>query len=226
MLAAGVAHEINNPLAYVLGSLELAARAVEAAPVATPELGQALSTAKEGVNRIRTIVEDLRALSRTGGSVMQPVDVQGVLDSTLALAGSELSGRARLVREYHPVPLARANPARLGQVFLNLIVNALDAMSDRPLDERKLGLCVGQDAAGNIVVRVSDTGGGIPPGLVERIFDPFFTTKPEGRGTGLGLAICHQLVAELDGEIAVESTSERGSTLRLTLRAADEATLS
>ena len=154
-------------------------------------------------------------------AAMQPVDVCMVLDSTLALAWSELSGRARIVREYQTVPLARANVARLGQVFLNLILNALDAMSGRPLGERELGLRIERDAAGNIVVRVSDTGRGIAPQHVERIFDPFFTTNANGHGTGLGLAICHQLVADLGGDIAVEATSDQGTTLRVTLPSAD-----
>jgi PAS domain S-box-containing protein len=220
ILAAGVAHEINNPLAYVLGNLELAARV----PPVSPEVAAALSTAKEGVHRIRAIVEDLRALSRTGMSAMQPVDVRDVLDATLALAGSELEGRARIVREYQTVPLARANSARLAQIFLNLIVNALDAMAGQPLDERELYLRVGQDGSGDIIVRVSDTGSGISPELVEHVFDPFFTTKATGRGTGLGLAISHHLVNELGGDLAVESTSSRGTTLRVTLRAAETAT--
>ncbi|HEX7604986.1 MAG TPA: HAMP domain-containing sensor histidine kinase, partial [Polyangiaceae bacterium] len=213
--------EINNPLAYVLGSLELASRALEAGPAASPQVGVALSTAKEGVHRIRAIIEDLRSLSRSGESAMQPVDVSSVLDSTLALAASEVSSRARIVRAYQPVPPARANMARLGQLFLNLIVNALDAMGDLPRDERVLELCIGQDATGNIVVRVSDTGRGISPRNVERIFDPFFTTNANGQGTGLGLAICHQLVADLGGDIAVEATSERGTTLRVTLPSAE-----
>ena len=221
MLAAGVAHEINNPLAYVLGSLELASRELETDPAASPQVAVALSTAKEGVHRIRAIIEDLRSLSRSGVSAMQPVDVCMVLDSTLALAWSELSGRARIVREYQTVPLARANVARLGQVFLNLILNALDAMSGRPLGERELGLRIERDDAGNIVVRVSDTGRGIAPQHVERIFDPFFTTNANGHGTGLGLAICHQLVADLGGDIAVEATSDQGTTLRVTLPSAD-----
>ena len=216
MLAAGVAHEINNPLAYVLGSLEVASRH----PAASAEVASALGTAKEGVHRIRAIIEDLRSLSRADVSAMQPVDVPGVLDATLALAGSELADRARIVREYQSVPPAQANMARLGQIFLNLITNALDAMAQRPLEERVLGLRIAQDDAGNIVVRVSDTGTGIPPELVERVFDPFFTTNANGRGTGLGLAICHRLVSDLGGDIAVESTSERGSILRVTLRAA------
>ena len=221
MLAAGVAHEINNPLAYVLGSIENARRSLEGPTVALGQAREALATALEGVARVRTIVRDLSALSRAEASSLQAVDVRTVLDSTLTLAGSEIEGRARIVREYEPVPETRVAPARLGQVFLNLMVNALEAMPGDRATPNELRVRTTTDPCGKPVVEVSDTGEGIPPEIVTRIFDPFFTTKPAGHGTGLGLAICHRIITEAGGEISVDSTPGKGSTFRLTLPPAE-----
>ncbi len=222
LLAAGVAHEINNPIAYVLGSIENARRNIEASPPDHEQALSALSTALEGVDRVRLIVRDLGVLSRVDEHAMQSVDVHAVLDSTLTLAGSQVSGLARIVREYGEIPEARMNAARLGQVFLNLMVNAIEAMDQRQVSEREVRVRTSTDGDGRPVIEVSDTGSGIPPELVERIFDPFFTTKPDGRNTGLGLAICHRLVVEAGGEITVDTAPGRGSTFRLTLPPASE----
>ena len=215
-LGAGVAHEINNPLAYALSSVELAARQVAAMPAAPPELGALLDTAIEGLGRVRTIVRDLRTLSRPDDGPPEPTDVQAILESSLTLAASALSGRARVVREYSEVPPASANGPRLAQVALNLVLNARDAMSG-PGELRVRTLL---DPAGRVAFEVEDTGAGIAPDVLAHIFDPFFTTKPIGRGTGLGLAICHQIVAGFGGEITVRSTPGRGSTFRVSLPAA------
>jgi PAS domain S-box-containing protein len=217
LLAAGVAHEINNPLAYVLGSIENARRNLLAAKPDVSQTLEALATALEGVDRVRVIVRDLGVLSRSDDRAVEGVVVHTVLESTLTLAGREIEGRAKLIRDYQPVPDASINAARLGQVVLNLIVNALESMRDRDADERELRVHTSTDPSGRAIVEVSDTGRGIPPELVSRIFDPFFTTKAEGRGPGLGLAICHRLIAEAGGDISVDSTPGRGSTFRLTL---------
>jgi PAS domain S-box-containing protein len=217
LLAAGVAHEINNPLAYVLGSIENARRSISLSP---PDHGQALEalmTALEGVDRVRSIVRDLGVLSRADEQSLESVDVRAVLESTLTLAGPQIEGRARVVREYSPVPEARVNAARLGQVFLNLLVNALESMHDRELAQRELRVRTSTDPTGKPVIEVSDNGAGIAPELMNRIFDPFFTTKLDGHGTGLGLAICYRIVAEAGGDITVDSAPGRGSTFRLTL---------
>ncbi len=216
LLAAGVAHEINNPLGYVLNCVEIAARELDqAGQPATASAQSALALALEGVGRVRTIVNDLRMLSRVE-QVVQPSDVRAVLETTLGLARTEISDRATIVCDFQPTPLARVNPARLGQIFLNLIINALDAMPEQT-PQNKLLLRTYQDATGSAVVEVTDTGVGIAPELVDRIFDPFFTTKADGRGTGLGLAICHQLVFELGGQISVQSVQGKGTTFRVSL---------
>jgi PAS domain S-box-containing protein len=217
LLAAGVAHEINNPLAYVLGSIEIVRREIERPGPVSDAAREALGRALEGVDRVRTIVRDLQTLSRADEHTVQDVDLRAALDATLTLAESEISRRARIVRDYRDVPAARVNAARLGQVILNLVVNAVEAMPDRSPETNELVLRTRSDARGRAVIEVADNGEGIAGEVVDRIFDPFFTTKPNGHGTGLGLAICHQIVAEAGGEIAVESTPGKGSTFRVIL---------
>jgi PAS domain S-box-containing protein len=213
LLGAGVAHEINNPLAYALSGVQLAARMVSGMPDAPPQVGELLATAAEGLGRVRTIVRDLRSLARPDDGPPVPTDVHEVLESTLTLAASALSGRARVVREYCDLPLAAANSPRLAQVALNLVHNALESMSE-PGELRVRTLV---DETGRVVFEVEDTGMGIPPDVLARIFDPFFTTKPIGSGTGLGLAICHQIVAGFGGAITVRSTVGQGTTFRVSL---------
>ncbi len=221
LLSAGVAHEINNPLAYTLGSIENARRSLEGpAPDATQAI-MALDTALEGIERVRSVVRDFGMLSRPDERSAQVIDVRKILDSTLTLAGKEIEGRARVVRDYAPVPEVRMNVARLGQVFLNLMVNAVEWMPEAS-EDNELRVRTFTDAGGEPVVEISDTGAGIPAELLDRVFDPFFTTKPDGQGTGLGLAICHRILTEAGGEISVVSTPGRGSTFRLVLPRAGE----
>jgi PAS domain S-box-containing protein len=217
LLGAGVAHEINNPLAYALSGVEMAARRVASMPDASPEIGELLGAALEGIGRVRAIVHDLRVFTRPDDGPPQPTDVREILESTLTLAASALSGRARVVRDYADVPMAAANGPRLGQVALNLVLNAIESMKE-PGELRVRTLL---DDAGRVAFEVEDTGAGIPPEVLARIFDPFFTTKPVGRGTGLGLAICHQIVRGLGGEITVRSTLGRGTTFRVALPLAE-----
>ena len=225
MLAAGVAHEINNPLTYVLASIEVARLDIEQLEAPPARAREALAMALEGIGRVRAIVGDLRTMSREDGQAVLPIDVRATLESTLALAKSQIAGRAHIVRDYEPTPLAAGSAARLGQVFLNLIVNALEAMPNDSPNTNALCLRTRTTKDGKAVVEVSDNGAGIAPKALGRVFDPFFTTKPVGQGTGLGLAICRQIIAELGGEISVESTVGRGTTFRVTLPAAgpDEA---
>ncbi len=216
LLAAGVAHEINNPLAYVLNNIEIASREIGRDPSSSSNARAALGTALQGVFRIRTIVHDLVTLSRTDPANIEAVDVAATLESTLALAQRELAGRVRIIRAYAPCPLAHANAARLGQVFLNLIVNAVDAMREES-SANVLRLTTGSDARGRTIVEVTDNGVGIAHELLSRIFDPFYTTKLAGKGTGLGLAISHEIVSELGGELSVESVLGEGTTFRVAL---------
>ncbi len=221
MLAAGVAHEVNNPLAYVLNNIEIATKELARRGESTRTTREALGVALEGVDRIRTIVRALLELSRVDDTAIGPVDVRAVVESTVALAAHEIAERAELETQYQPVPLARGTAARLGQVLLNLLTNALEAMPAGAKEKNRLGVSVRCSAAGDVVIEVSDNGVGVAPEHAARIFDPFFTTKSNGKGTGLGLAISQRLVAELGGELSFESTPNRGTTFSLRLRAED-----
>ena len=223
MLAAGVAHEVNNPLAYVLNNIEIAMRSLVPLGEATAESRQALLVALEGVDRIRTIVRDLLLLSRIDDGAMGLVDVRAVVDSTLALAANKVSEHAQLHREYRSAPFVRGTEARLGQVLLNLVANALEAMPTAARVTNELRVVVSTTADGDAVIAVADNGLGIAPEHAARIFEPFFTTKALGRGTGLGLSISQRLVAELGGELSFESTPNRGTTFRVALPAVDPA---
>jgi PAS domain S-box-containing protein len=222
-LAAGVAHEINNPLSYVLLNLDLVLRELEAhslgdeSPVPCGDLVTRLREARLGVDRVRLIVQDLKAFSRVDSERRGPVDVRRVLDETIELASNEIRHRARLVREFADVPPALANASRLGQVFLNLLLNAGQAIAEGDVEHNQITVSVSAGEGGRVVVAVRDTGAGIPEDILTRVFEPFFTTKPSGFGTGLGLSICHGIVTSLGGEITVESRIGHGSVFRVIL---------
>jgi PAS domain S-box-containing protein len=222
-LAAGVAHEINNPLAFVLNNVTYVERLLTA-PGATAlpagdveELHRALQETREGVLRMRDIVRDLRLFSRVDDAGPRWVDLEKVLTSAALLAGGEARERARLVRVTGPAPRVYGPEGRLLQVFVNLLVNAAQALPEGQAERHEIRLRTGTDASGRALVEVSDTGCGIPPEVMPRLFEPFFTTKPVGQGTGLGLSICHGIVSALGGRIEVESEVGRGSTFRVLL---------
>jgi len=148
------------------------------------------------------------------------VDVRLVLDSAVRLSWNEIRHRAKLVKSYGAVPPVDASESRLGQVFLNLIVNAAQAIPEGKADENEIRLVTTVGTDGDVVIEVHDTGHGMSPEVIERLFTPFFTTKPVGFGTGLGLSICHRIVSSLGGEITVESKPGRGSMFRVSLPAA------
>jgi two-component system, NtrC family, sensor kinase len=226
-LAASVGHEINNPLTYVLGNLELMQRRLakgEAGTQADLEaIKHQLRVVREGAERVRDIVRDLRTLSRNEYDQSGPVELHPALDLAASMANHELRHRARLVKEYGKVPPVWGEQARLGQVFLNLLVNAAQALPEGAYDDHEVRLRTYVRDEGSVVVEVSDTGSGISDDAVGRIFEPFFTTKPSGVGTGLGLSICHNIVRSLGGSIQAERGRERGTTFRVVLRTADAA---
>jgi len=215
MIAASVAHEIKNPLACVAANLELAVQATGELPdvpaAMREELADELRDACEGARRVQQIVRDLGVFSRPADERSAPVDVRAVLEASLRLARTELVHRALLVKELGEVPLVQGNECRLGQVFLNLLVNAAQAIPDDLPSKKQIRVVTRTDADGSVVVEVADTGTGMPPEVVDRLFTPFFTTKPPGAGTGLGLSICHRIVTSMGGEIAVESEVGKGT---------------
>jgi PAS domain S-box-containing protein len=223
-LAAGVAHEINNPLAYVAMNLEIVARALPHGAGAHSELPALVADAREGVARVSSIVRDLRALARPEHDVRGPVDLSAVLASSIKMAHNEIRHRARVVEHYErDLPSVLADSSRLGQVLLNLLMNAAQAIEEGHADRNEIRIRAARDGVDHVIVEVEDTGAGIPAAVQSRIFDPFFTTKAPGAAMGLGLAISHQIVNAMDGEITVNSTPGAGTTFRVRLRAAHQA---
>jgi two-component system NtrC family sensor kinase len=143
--------------------------------------------------------------------------VRAVIESTLSLAAQKIAERAHLECEYRPVPLARGTPARLGQLLLNLVVNALEAMPQATRSTNRLRVAVLPSSAGGAVIEVSDNGVGLTPEHAARVFGPFFTTRSFQSGTGVGLAISQRLAVEIGGTLSFESAPRRGSTFRVTL---------
>ncbi len=227
-LAAGVGHEINTPLAYVIGNLDFALQTLtDAERVAGrgdsslqhwSELRQALRDARHGAERVREIVRDLRTFSSTQASDKVPFELVPVLVSSIQMAFSQIRHRAQLVRDFRNVPMVAGNPSRLGQVFVNLLVNAAHAMPVGNAGEHTITVRTSFEGT-EVRVDVSDTGSGIESEHLPRVFDPFFTTKPIGRGTGLGLFVCKRIVGDHGGRIEVRSLPGQGSTFSVILPA-------
>jgi PAS domain S-box-containing protein len=224
-LAAGVAHEVNNPLAYVVTSLDLLNSRLQQ-PLGggdekdrerTDWMRRQVARAYEGVERVRLIVRDLKAFSRADDEAVGVVDPRRALDTAIALASNEIRHRALLLKDYAALPPVWANEARLGQIFLNLLLNAIQAIAPGAAAENVIRISGHTDCGGRAVIEVRDTGSGIDPAHLAFVFDPFFTTKPLNEGTGLGLSLCHSIVASLDGQITVQSEPGKGSTFRVVL---------
>ena len=222
-LAAGVGHEINNPLAYLMMNLEGAVQNLAREPVRLSEARARLEEAREGAERIRVIVRDLKVFSRQEGEERAMLDVNAVVVPALRMAAHAVHPRARLVEEFGQPPRVMGSEARLGQVMLNLLVNALQAIPEGSPEHHEVRVRTGQDDSGRALVEVSDTGCGMSPTVLARIFDPFFTTKDCAEGTGLGLPICQQIVQAHGGELRVRSEEGRGSVFTVLLPAAEAA---
>ncbi len=221
-LAAGVAHEVNNPLAYVMTNLQVAQELTRQDPVPGEGIEECLVDALDGCVRVKRIVEDLRQLTRPPDADICANSAEEILERCVHIATNEIRHRARIVREYKRAPLVVCSEGRLSQVLLNLLLNAAQAMPVGRAD--KMQLTVRIDSRGDdVVIEVQDTGSGIAPEALPRVFDPFFTTKSPGVGTGLGLSICHTLVTQMGGSIAVESEVGAGTVVRVRLPAAAEA---
>jgi signal transduction histidine kinase/CheY-like chemotaxis protein len=224
-LAAGIGHEINNPLAYLIMCLEMISKIVHRSRDQlgnSAQLEELLRVAREGADKMRRIVNDMRSLGRSHDDVRGPVDVHRVLESSLELAGGEIQARARVVKEFGKVPWVEANQGRLGQVFVNLLINAAQAIGSAPPEAHTIRIATRLDPRGKVEVSIRDTGRGIETQHRARLFEPFFTTKPVGEGVGLGLSVCHALVESLGGSIVVESESGQGTTFRVLLPVSPE----
>ncbi|MBI5497445.1 MAG: PAS domain S-box protein [Deltaproteobacteria bacterium] len=228
-LAAGVAHEINNPLSYVLANLQHVAARMEGLKQAdvTRQCGMeahlddvisAVNDARDGAERVRRIARDLGTLSRSAeDEPVRPASLVRVLEAAVSLAWNHVRHRAQFTREIGVAPLVDANESKLGQVFLNLLINAAHAIPEGQAGTNEIRVRIRTGDDGDAVVEVHDTGCGIPEELQERIFDPFFTTKPVGQGTGLGLSICKAIIASCGGTLTVRSRVGVGSCFTVTL---------
>ena len=224
LLTASIAHEINNPLAFILPNFEMVEAWLEAARDGKThksvqnldDLGKLMIECRRGLDRIARLVRQLRIFSHPGRQDLSLVDVDAVVRSVVTLVEREVSGRAGFTVYASQDCFARANDDQLRQVLLNLMLNAAQSFPPDKVDGR---IEVFVERRGEeIVVRVIDNGCGIAPENIRRVFDPFFTTKPVGRGTGLGLAISRDLVKKMDGNITLESQLGRGTSVSITLR--------
>jgi PAS domain S-box-containing protein len=218
-LAAGVAHEINNPLSSVISNLEFVLEEIRRLFASDPQpsapVMAAASEALQGADRVSAIIRDLMAFSHPRAEAGQ-VDVERALDLAVNMAVPEIRHHARVVKEYGRVPLARGDASRLGQVFLNVLVNAAQAIPTGRPDDHEIRIAT-RLQGDRIVVSVRDTGTGMPPEVLRRIFEPFYSTKPVGSGTGLGLYTSLAAVRAMGGDIAAESEPGGGSTFTIVL---------
>ncbi len=214
-LAAGVAHEINNPLSYVKGNLELLSE--ELTGNVDPDLLSALKDTAVGVDRIERIVTDLRGFARASEGRDDVCVVSEALDEALRLSAHRLK-YLTLSRDVPSLPVADAPAHRVVQILVNLLVNAADALFESRGAEGRIDISA-RHARGRIELRVEDNGPGLTPEQLERLFTPFFTTKDPGKGTGLGLALSKAYLDQMDGSITAENRPQGGACFRVTLRA-------
>lgn len=250
-LAAGVAHEINNPVGFISNNMEVlqeyiqhytkilriienlkqqvADGDIEKAQVTITELKKfeeeinldyimndvntLLEHSDRGLERIKKIVMDLRTFAREDkAEAMELVKIEEVIDSILSIVQNEIKYKAELSKEYGDTPLIKCSPQRLGQVFINLLVNASQAMEDRG----KISIKTYREN-GSVCIDVADTGKGISEEHLKKVFDPFFTTKPVGQGTGLGLSVSYEIIKKHGGEMKVQSRIGEGTTFTVML---------
>jgi len=229
-LAAGAAHEINNPLTSILGNLAFVRDELSSVAAALPparaaqlqEANQAIAEAHQAAARVRDVIRGLRIFSRPDEERQEPTDVAWAMSAAVAVTRNELRHRARVTTRYGVTPQVLGSRARLEQVFANLLVNAAQAIPEGNAAANEVAIAVGTTPEGEVLAEVRDTGAGMTPEVRARIFEPFFTTRPVGSGAGLGLAICHGIVADLGGRIEVESEPGRGTTVRVLLPAMAE----
>jgi signal transduction histidine kinase len=228
MLVASVAHEVNNPLTYLMGNLDLLERKLPQMTVPSStsspeqlrlsaEVNEHVVAMRDGAERVAFIVRLLSTFARSNEEDVGEVDVLHAIDAATRLAQLQVRAKARLVSDLVPVPRVRANEARLAQVFLNLLVNASQAIPQGHADQNTVTIRT-MATSTHAIVEVEDTGIGIAYHIRERIFEPFCTTKPAGVGTGLGLSISHEIVDALGGSLTFESVPGR-TVFRVTLPA-------
>jgi signal transduction histidine kinase len=221
-LVAGVAHELNNPIGFVHANLQLLDEYVEKLARAQAEgketekirdaIAKLLSRSREGTHRVKEIVQNLRTFSRMDQADLQVADLHEELDRTIGLMENRFKEGVTVVRDYGDLPRVRCYPGQLNQVFLNLLMNACDAMQNRGSIEIKT-----RRSENGVRLEIRDDGPGVPPQLLNRLFDPFFTTKEVGKGTGLGLSLSHGIIERHRGKFSVKSNLGEGATFVIEL---------
>jgi signal transduction histidine kinase len=228
-LAASIAHEIRTPLTYVLENAGyLAEHLPRFAPpesaqptretVTFTQMRRASMDAVDGANRMRDIIRDIGALASADESTQLPFDLKEAVRASLRMAEAELRGRATVTLRLDGETQVIGSVGRMSQVFVNLLVNAVQAIGTERARDGRIVVVVRREGA-RVLAEVSDNGPGIPPGMLNRVFEPFFTTKPAGQGTGLGLFLCRNIVRRHGGELRVRSTPQHGTTFVIDLPA-------
>lgn len=231
-LAAGLVHEVKNPLSYVGTNLDFVQSSLPASALGGSELDEALKEARHGVAQINEIVQAFKIFSHPSRGTPVPVAVVDAIESAIRIAMPEIRSRAELVRrfDFHPIILGSAS--RLSQVLLNLLVNAAQAFPETgalegPRDGNRKTITVSiERGSGQCIISVRDNGIGMSAAVLKNLFVPFFSTKPEGQGTGLGLSISKSIVEEMGGVLSVESTPGVGSCFSLKLPVVGEQSVS
>jgi nitrogen-specific signal transduction histidine kinase/CheY-like chemotaxis protein len=224
-LAAGVGHEINNPLTFVMSNLEIIAEELsQEGPISDAQrrdLMNLVNEALEGAGRVKTVVRGLRTFARGEREERTRLDVRQVVELSITFAFSELRHKVHVVRDLGLVPDVIADESRLAQVFINLLVNAAHAMQDLPYERNMVRVrAYSKDNA--VHIEFSDNGPGMSEDVRQRVFEPFFTTKPVGEGSGLGLSIAYNVVSALGGDLRCDSKLGEGSRFVVTLPAATD----
>ncbi|MBU0519770.1 hypothetical protein KJ564_12640, partial [bacterium] len=229
MLVAGVAHEINTPVGAMTSSHNTVIRAIEKLKSAIhdfcPDADQQEKFDKylkviddsntviaSGSERVTNMVRRLKSFARLDEAEVKRVDIHEGIEDTLTIVHHELKRKAKVIKEFGKIPPIACYPSRLNQVYLNILINANQAISD----QGTIRICTYLES-NNVHIQIADTGNGMPPEVMKRIFDPGFTTKGVGVGTGLGLSICYQIIQDHHGQIKVESESGKGSTFTIIL---------
>jgi len=221
ILAAGIAHEINNPLSFLISNLEFMrdftknlSNTTQLKTADIEQLRQVILEAEEGTLRIKKIVQDLRTFSRKSESQRIRVDVNKILDSTLSIIWNEIKYKAAVTKDYQAKSEVEADTTQLTQVILNILINASQAIK---ADKGMINLFTYEDQD-NVYVKIKDTGTGIAANVLPKIFDPFFSTK---KGTGLGLSVSYNIIKQHNGTITVESQPGQGAVFTIGLPKVD-----
>lgn len=231
-MASGIAHEVNNPLVYLLGNLQYVLETVEndvfdgqvadmisqaGIDVEIEDLRRAIHSAHKGASRIQVIVRDLMGFGRTGSATEQLVDLKQIAHSAVRMLDNQIRHIATLVCDFDDIPKLRSNGGQLRQVLVNLLLNAAQAMTDEQVDKNRIYLRL-MERDSSIIIEVQDNARGILERDQARVFEPFFTTKSLHEGTGLGLYVCRNIIEALGGTLEVESTHGVGSLFRVCLK--------